>query len=269
MLAAMAASHPGAVCAHPGIDEMKRGVEAVLVQEPDNADAHLARVRTHEAAGEWHAALAALDTAAVHGVDPIVIRVERGRILFGAGRAKDARRELDRAIARRPDAWGAYVERARVWHALGRPADAAADLERAVTHLAMPKPEHVLSWRDALLSMGRREDAVAALDTGIARLGNIATLALAAVALETEVGRFDAARARLDGLMQVNPPNPAWVAQRGDLLAAVGRDDDARAAWTEAVAMIDARPPARRGAALRTLEDRLRAALAPRVARQD
>jgi tetratricopeptide (TPR) repeat protein len=232
--------------AHVGLDEVGLALDAEIARHPHDAEPQLQRARAHLAAHEWKAARDAADRA--DGADPVVAGTLRGEAYLGAGRPRRARREFDRALARRPDAWGTLWLRGRAWVALGELRRGADDFGRAIAHLESPQPEQVLARRDVLVSLGRPADAVDALDDGMARVGEVASLQLAAVDLEVELLRWDAALARLDRLCAANPPNPAWRARRGDILARAGRPAAARAAWADAVALIEQRPVERRAA---------------------
>jgi tetratricopeptide (TPR) repeat protein len=237
----LALAPPALARAHVGLDEVGRTLDAEIARHPHDAEPHLHRARAHLAAHEWDAALAQLDHATADGADRVVVGTLRGEAYLGSGRPRRARREFDRVLARRSDAWGTLFLRGRAWIALGNPA-------RAVARLESPQPEQVLARRDALLALGRRADAVTALDEGMARIGPVATLALAAVELEVDLRRYDAALVRLQRLCAANPPNPAWLARRGDILARAGRPAEAREAWGDAVALIENRPVGRRAA---------------------
>jgi tetratricopeptide (TPR) repeat protein len=259
VLLALAAAAPAG--AHVGLDEVGRTLDAEIRRHPDEPEPHVQRARAHLEAREWEAALVQLDHAAAHGAEPAVVGTLRGQAYLGWGRPRRARREFDRVLARRSDAWGTLFLRGRAWIALDNPARAADDFGRAIAHLESPQPEQVLARRDALLALGRRADAVTALDEGIARIGPVATLELAAVDLEVELDRYDAALARLERLSAANPPNPAWLARRGDILVRAGRPAAAREAWSDAVTLIEKRPPGRR-AAFAGLHQQLNARLA-------
>ncbi|MGH7785614.1 MAG: tetratricopeptide repeat protein, partial [Candidatus Binatia bacterium] len=114
----------------------------------------------------------------------------------------------------------------------------------------------VMARRDALLALGRRDEAVAALDQGMARIGRIAALQLAAVDLEVDLGRYDGALSRLDQLLAPRP-NPAWIARRGDILALTGRHEAARAEYARALALLAPRPGGRSAKGFDQLRRRL------------
>jgi tetratricopeptide (TPR) repeat protein len=251
----------GAARAHVGIHELSRALDGEIARHPEDGPLHLERAKAHLVAREWDAALRELDAAAAHGADPDLVGTTRGQALLEAGRPRAARASLDRVLRRRPDAWGTLFERGRAWLALGSPRRAADDFGRAIAHLHEPRPEQVIARRDALLSLGRRADALRALDEGMARIGHVASLELAAIDLEVALGRPTRALGRLDGLLAATPGNPAWVARRAELLARAGREAEARAEWARALAMIEARPAARRSRAFEELRRRIEIAL--------
>ena len=157
----------------------------------------------------------------------------------------------------------------RAWLALGETEAAAKDFGDAIAKGTRPTPEQVLEHRDALLSLGKKQDALRALDEGMTRVGPVVSLVLPAIDLELDLGRSDAALARLDALAGGANPNPTWIARRGEILEQAGRSADARAEYAKALALLDARPPGRRGKPLEDLRQRLVTALAKTDRRGD
>jgi tetratricopeptide (TPR) repeat protein len=255
-----------AVCrgaqAHVGLDETSRALDAEVARNPQDAELRLQQARIHLLMHQWRAALAELDAAAKRGADRDVVATTRGRVLLEAGKPRKARAEFDRVLSRRRDAYGTLFDRGRAWLALGDPERAADDFGRAIAGLESPQPEQVIARRDALLLLGRRQDAVRALDEGMERIGRVASLELAAIDLEVELGEPTRALRRIDGLLAAAPQNPAWVALRARLLEQAGRTGEARDEYARALAMIDRRPEERRGRAFETLRRNLQTVLA-------
>jgi tetratricopeptide (TPR) repeat protein len=258
----------GEARAHVDPAELVRETGAQVVRRPDDPEAHLQHARAHRLMGEWDAALAALEVAARHGADPDEVGAARGLVLLDAGRPRFAKREFDRVLARRPGAYGLLFERGRACLALGRTAYAARDFGRAIAGMPHPRPEHVIARRDALLALGRRLDALAALDDGMARLGRIPSLQLPAIDLEVDLGRWEPALRRLDALL-AQTVNPAWVARRGDILVRAGRVTEARAEYARALALVKVRSAATRVPAMTDLERRLQTTLASTTPRRE
>jgi tetratricopeptide (TPR) repeat protein len=253
---------PGLARAYVGLDELTNALDAEVALHPDDAELRLQRARVLLLTRQWRAALAELDAAASRGADPAVVGTTRGRVLLEAGKARAARVELDRVLRRHPAAYDALFERGRACLALGDAQQAAADFGHALERLETPRPEHVMARRDALVALGRRADAVQALDEGMARIGHVASLELAAIDLESEMGLHASALRRIDRLLAAMPQNPAWVAVRAELLQRTGRADEARADYARALGMIDARPREERGSAFEDLRRQLQTALA-------
>ena len=252
----------GVASAHAGVEELERETRALVDRRPDDPQAYLQRARVLQLARQWDAALGALDAAAARGAEADEVAATRGAILLDAGRPLAALRELDRLLTRRPDASGILFERGRAYLALGDTDTAIADFERAIDLMPAPRPEQIIVQRDALLSLGRRAEAVAALDQGMRRIGRVAALQLAAIDLEVELGRSDAALRRLDELLARRNPNPAWIARRGEILARAGRQQEARVEYARALSLIDDRSGARRAQAFGALRRQLETALA-------
>jgi protein O-GlcNAc transferase len=248
--------------AHAGWDVLEPAMADKVARNPSDPAVRLEQALAFEAGGRWDQALEALDRAAALGADRDEVSGHRARVLLAAGRIDDAKRELDALIVRRPDAPGPYYQRGLALVRLGRPAAAAADLEKAIATLPRVTPEDVFTWRDALLAAGKPAEALRALDRGMLRVGHVPSLELAAIDLEATRGRARAAVERIDRLIAQNPQNPAWIARRGELLERSGAGDEARVAYAKALAMIEARPAARRSHHTADLERRLRAALA-------
>jgi tetratricopeptide (TPR) repeat protein len=248
---------PAAVSAHAGIEELRRRSSEEVSRHPSDPEVRLRHARVLQLAAEWDAALAELDVAERRGADPQEVGATRAAILLDAGRSQAALLELDRLLARYGGAAGLRFERGRALRALGRSGEAAAEFGSAVATMAEPQPEHIMAQRDALVAAGRRAEAVAALDAGMRRVGRVVSLQLAAVDLEVELGRYDAARDRLDELLARGPANPAWVARRGDILALAGQPTAARAEYARALALLGPRTNDRRAKAFAQLARQL------------
>jgi tetratricopeptide (TPR) repeat protein len=247
--------------AHVGLDEASHALDAEVARRPGDADLRLQQARVHLLMHQWRAALAELNAAAQMGADRDVVATTRGRVLLEAGKPRKARAEFDRVLSRRQDAYGTLFDRGRAWLALGDAERAADDFGRAIAGLRSPQPEQVIARRDALLLLGRREAAVRALDEGMERIGRVASLELAAIDLEVEMGEPTQALRRIDGLLAATPQNPAWVALRAELLKRAGRSGEARDEYARALAMIDRRPEERRGRAFEKLRRNLQTVL--------
>ncbi|MCC6766743.1 MAG: tetratricopeptide repeat protein [Deltaproteobacteria bacterium] len=261
-VASMAAAPAPAAFGHAPPEAIEAAARAEVARRPADADAHLAAGRMHRAARAWDAALAACERAAALGADPTVVAVAKGEVYLDAGWPGLAERELTRALERTPEDVGARYDRGRARMALGDPAGAAQDFERAIAGMREPRPEHVFAWRDARIALGDPAGAIRVLDAGVAYLGAVPSLHLAALDLELALGRYPDALRRLDALLAIGAQSPAWIARRAEVLDRLGRHAEARRDRARALAVIEHRRPGRRGSTLTTLAAELRRDLA-------
>lgn len=238
-VAALATAAP-----HGDLHEQIARVSAQIRADPRQPSLLMLRAELEREHGEHDAALA--DLASAEALDPALagLDLSRGRVLLGAGRDAAAELALDRCLAKEPDLADALLLRARARQHQGRSAAAVEDYDRALSLLREPRPEDFLARADAVLAIGpaRATQALAGIDQGLARLGPAVALVLRAIELEVQLGRTDAALARLDGLIRSAPRAEAWIARRADILTSAKRTEEARAAWREVLGRIDALP---------------------------
>jgi tetratricopeptide (TPR) repeat protein len=139
------------------------------------------------------------------------------------------------------------------------------DLDLAIAAHPNPAPEWFLDRARLELAGGpeSRERALAGLDQGIDRLGPVPALSALALELELDLGRHEAALARLDRIEPAGAGRAHWLVRRGDVLNHAGRATEAWVAWSEALELLGDLPPGRRDSpATQALASRLRLALA-------
>lgn len=253
---------PSSPAAHPGIHEQEQAVADELARRPHDSEMHLRQGRLLAERGEWDAALEAYERARSFGADPDRVDVVAGAALLDAGWPRMAKLHFDAVLERDPDRDDARLGRARAWVKLDHPEAAAVDFAAALDRMAEPRPAYALEQRDALLAMGRPEEALAALDRAIARIGIVPTLQLAAIEVTLDLGRYDDALVRIDGLLKTSPGHPLWIARRAAILDRAGRHDEARAAYADALDRVRSRSARARTRRLDALEGELREALA-------
>ncbi len=229
-----------------------------LKAQPGSAELHLRRGEVHRQHENWAAARA--DYAEAERLDPAMASVDLayGRLWLQAGDARKALAALDRFLGRCPDYAEGWLERGRALAGLGRPGEAEESFTKSIGFFADPRPEHFLE-RARVQPPDR---ALAGIEEGLRRLGSVVTLELAALDLEVEARRFDAALGRLGRLAAASPRKETWLARKGEILREAGRAEESLRAFAEALAAIEALPPGRRSARfVSDLERRLRKAL--------
>jgi tetratricopeptide (TPR) repeat protein len=249
--------------AHGDLHERLTVLDEQIRQEPRNAELRFQRGELHRRHHEWDQALADFGSAdrLQAGLDGT--KLGRARVLLAMGRAPEAKAWADQFLSRQPQHAEGFITRAQVNAKLGRVVAAANDYSWAIQHLSQPMPDHFMEQARLLASVGRADLAVRGLDEGIARLGQIAPLQLAAIEYERQRGNFAAALGRVDRIVAVNPVKEPWLAMRGELLEQAGRLHEAREAFHATLEGIAQYQPVRRNRELtRQLEARARDGIA-------
>jgi tetratricopeptide (TPR) repeat protein len=255
-LALVAPPHEGA---HAQIAAVTREIAA----RPDDGRLYLRRAELQRQHGAFEAALDDVGRAEVRDAELGELELVRGRALAELGQRGEAERAFDRLLARSPDHAAGLRARGALLEARGALAAAERDLERAIAAVERPRPEDYLARARVARARGEASRALAGLDEGLARLGPVVTLELLAIELELELGRHDAALARIARIERQTPRKETWLARRGDVLERAGRRDEARRAWRSALEAIARLPQKqRRTRAVVELEAALRERLA-------
>ena len=225
--------------AHSHIAASLIEVNQLIAREPDRLELYLRRAALHEEHGDWAAAETdGLRMLALEGNHPGGVAA-LARVYTATDRLPRARAVLDRALATGAGDPELLILRARLRARAGQKADAGADYARAVAGLPNPPPDLYLDWAAVLPNS---VEGLAVLDAGLARLGPAAVLQERALELEIQLGRTDAALARLDLIIATAERKEGWLKRRGDVLARSARPVEARLAYRQAIAAIEALP---------------------------
>jgi predicted Zn-dependent protease len=228
-----------------------------------DANLFLQRAELHRLDGDWTNALADLDTA--QRLNPRLDQLEliRGRTLFDAGRMDQAVLSLRSFLERHPDHVEAWLFQARALVKTGDRRHAAQSYSQAIARAASPPIDAYAERARALAQEGLIDEAIRGLDEGLVRLGPLPALQRLALELETRARRFEAALARVDGMLVGTSRRQFLLACRAALLEEAGRAAEARAAFASVLTAIESLPAAQRVTpAIAELEARTRTRLA-------
>ena len=247
--------------AHGDLDVQIRLVSEQISKAP-SAALLLKRANLHHQHEDYPEALADYDRA--EQLDPSLsaIAFARSRTLFESGQLAPARSALNAFLTQSPTHAEALLLRARVLSSLQENAAAVRDFNCHFELVTEPLPESYLERTAALVAAGDKFGGLVGLDEGIRRLGNLVTLQNAAITLELQLGRPDAALARVDRIIVGLERKETWLARRGEILDTAGRQDEALSDYRSALSAIERLPAHHRDAKpMRDLQDRLRTKL--------
>jgi predicted negative regulator of RcsB-dependent stress response len=251
--------------AHGELHEQIVAAAAAIAKEPARADLYLKRSELHRYHRAWDAALADLERAEALSNRWHTLHFARAGVYLDAEWFESAKAAADRFLAVEPRHAAALVVRARARERLGEHLGAADDFTRAIAASAEPAPELYIERAQAEAAEGgpHVDAALRGLDQGMAKLGNLVTLQMAAIELEAMQHRVDAALARVDSILANAPRKETWLTRRGEILQQTGRTAEAAQSFQAALAALESLPPNRRSvSSMRDLEARIRAGLA-------
>ncbi|HKU77454.1 MAG TPA: tetratricopeptide repeat protein [Pyrinomonadaceae bacterium] len=238
---------PSFARAHEGLHEQIVAITARIKRDPKNAALYLQRGELHRLHRDWARATADYDRASRLQPDLKIVDLGRGKMLFESRRFQQAKFVLDRFLQREPRHVEGLITRGRVLARIGVRLEAAKDFTAALALAAAPEPELYLERAQVLAGDERYiQEALRGLDEGIKQLGPLVTLELAAIELELRGNNYDAALTRLDVIAAQSERKETWLVRRGEILKAAGRNEEARTAFSDAIAAIESLPPERR-----------------------
>jgi tetratricopeptide (TPR) repeat protein len=249
----------------PAHADLEQQIAALTAQLATNATAELflQRAELHRRHAEPAKAHADLDAAEKLKSGWSFALLARARTLLDEGKAQDGLRAAESFLQQEPAHPDGLVVRARCRVLLHENAAAIEDFSAAIAKLPAPMPDLILERARLQAALGRIDDAVAGIDEGQRKLGEIPSLQLPAIEYERQRGNFAGALARVDRLLARYPRKEPWLTLRAEVLEQAGRLDEARATFREAIAGIETYPPVRRQLDLiRQLETRARDGLA-------
>ena len=234
---------PPAAAAHGDLHDQILAITRAIAAAPADATLYLRRGELHRAHHAPRRARA--DFARALALDPALdaARLARARLLVEVGEPVEAGPDLAAFLWRHPGHVDATLVRARARRARGDVSGAAADYDTVL--LTAPDPDRGLERARLLAATGLdadRQRAVAGLDALMARLGPIVTLELEAIALLARGGDYTAAIARVDKAIGRTPRANRWLVRKAELLRHAGRTGEARQAYHDARAALDALP---------------------------
>lgn len=237
---------PAIAFGHGAVDVRISALTADVAKDPKNAALHFDLAAAHLEHEDWESARRELTQvdALASGQYPTALIL--GRVEIGAGKPQEAVVALNRFLEAHPGDPRALLLRARANKSLEKSDASVDDYRAALASDPHPEPDLFQEFADTLASIGRNDEALEVLSRGMDRLGQLPSLAIRALDLETKSGRYDAALARVDAMQKAAPRPESWMSRRADILTRAGRTTDARAAWNALLAHIAALPEAAR-----------------------
>lgn len=231
--------------AHPDPSHTLAEIEEHLIATPRDPALHLAKAETLLTMKRAEEARKAIDEAARLDPQAPGLGYARAKWAFAVGDVAGARRLVEEFLQKE----SAHHDGQRL---LRRLACEAADLDTAIKASEAilagdaPVPVNDFTACAALYEQrgqpGDDDRALAALDLGLQRIGCLTGLHYMACDIEVRLQRYDAALRRIDALTQRFRPRMEFETKRAEVLVTAGRSREARAAYDNALALLEAFP---------------------------
>ncbi len=256
---------PASVRGHGSVSEKIHRLSAQIDKTPRNAHLYVRRGRAYLDEARYYRAIGDLRRALK--IEP---SLRSAHYFLAQAELAVNRRVKAEASAKRFLASLADDDRGgriRAHRLLGHVLAARGKLDRAADHYyrafslsESPRPRDVIALARVYARAKRVDDALRAIDAGIAKLGPLVTLERQALELEQSHGRYQAALARLDRLIAASKHPAPWLYRKATLLRDRGDLEGARhAAALGLRALADLPAGRRRAPALVELQAKLQA----------
>ena len=216
---------------YTGADEARADIERALSLDANNPLAYYARGYLNQRTDKSDEAIA--DFTRAIELDPAFGRAyfQRGRVLSYPKNDRDgARRDIDRAIELAPDLIAARMDRAYALYYDSKLAAALPDLDHVLS--LNPKHSKALYLRAQVYEgLNRVADARRDFDAAAAVAPDDKDIFRERALFFVRQGDYVAALADADRLVALDAADPQWHGLRGFVLHALGRDDQALAAF--------------------------------------
>lgn len=232
-----------ALSAHDGLHAKIAKVSQQIREEPSSAPLYLLRGDLHRRHKAWALAVSDLQRAESLQAPGVEVAYLRARLYADLKWTAAALEVLDRALEFHPEEHRLRWLRARQRKIAGKGLPALQDYDLLIARQASPPPDAF--WERAQLAseMGLKQRALSGLEAGLARLGEVITLELSALALEEELGLWDAALQRIRRLAAKTPRKERWWLRQGQIHVQAGQPEAAREAFENGLQAVDQLPP--------------------------
>ena len=220
--------------AHGSHERRLRQLEHQINQMPagEAVELLLQRADLHRRQNAWEAALHDYQSVASLEPDNIHMTLGRAQLHLDQQQFFIAIEWSSRALHLEPATTRAGLLHARALLGIGDFDSAAIVYGDAMGKLSQPRPEHYIELAQIVSADKGHPDsesrAIAVLDNGIHKLGNLVSLHEFAFQLELQEGDREAALRRIDKVLALNDSLLNWRMQRGELLLDLGHMADAR-----------------------------------------
>ena len=212
-----------AVSAHDGLHEQIIAVTKEISKNPNNVALYLKNAGLYRLHEEWEKSERDFDRAEKLKPNLAIVNLGRGKLWLDFKQFSKAKITLETFLTTEPESYEGVITIARVCAKLKQSKTAVEYFTKAISIAPKDAAEIYLERAEVQSSAGEFVQALAGLDGGIAKFGNLVTLQTVSIDLEIKSRNYDAALERLDELSATMPQKESFLLRRGEILIAAGR----------------------------------------------
>jgi tetratricopeptide (TPR) repeat protein len=207
----------------------------LLTKDPDNVDLLVLRGQVYRSNGKFLESLKDMERAWLLDRRNQLVILERAMTLSASGRDQEAEAALDSFLqdVSHPKRVFALAERAHIRARTGRLELAIADFTSAIQ--LQPTIELYLIRGQLQENLGKLEAAAEGYRDGLAKLGNAISLKKGLIRVQIAQNKYGPALALINEETARSSVKTPWYLQRAEILARMGRSQDSRRTYEQAL----------------------------------
>jgi tetratricopeptide (TPR) repeat protein len=224
------------VTAHPEMDPEIAKLTEALTKDPNNVELLISRGQIYRSNGNYLESLQDFENAWLVDRQNQVITLERAMTLSALGRDQEAEAALDSFLQdpSHPKRVFGLAERAHIRARTGRLEQAIADFTSAIQ--LQPTIELFLTRGQLQEKLGNLEAAAEGYHEGLAQLGDAILLKKGLIRVHIAQNQYGQALALINQEAARSAVKTPWYLQRGEILTKMGRSQDSRRTYEQALA---------------------------------
>lgn len=223
------------ISAHSGMDPEIEELTELLTKDPDNVDLLVRRGQVYRSNGKFFESLKDVERAWLLDRENQIVILERAMTLSALSRDQEAEAALDSFLQdlSHPKRVFALAERAHIRARTGRLELAIADFTSAIQ--LQPTIELYLIRGKLQENLGKFEAAAEGYRDGLAKLGDAILLKKGLIRVQIAQNQYGQALALINEEAARSSVKTSWYLQRADILAKMGRSEESRRTYAQAL----------------------------------
>jgi tetratricopeptide (TPR) repeat protein len=226
-----------APAAHEGVHELIQKATVEIKKDPHDWQLYLYRAQLYRMNEDWPEARADLDFVRTSAPDDLALVLEEAHLFHAQGLLLQALQKTEQYHQHDVKNARSWQLHARLLFALKKYQQAADAMQTAIPLFPTPEPDYFHFQAKALQNLGpvALPKALLCVEQGLKSIGACVSLELLAVDLETDLGMWQQAIARIDRLATSARRKESWLMHKADVYWRCGKRRQAKREYQAAL----------------------------------